>query len=32
MKIKWWEEKAQELQTAADKRDMKAFYTGLREI
>ena len=32
MKSKWWEEKAKELQSAADKRDMKAFYTGLREI
>ena len=32
MKSRWWEEKAKELQTAADRRDMKAFYTGLREI
>jgi hypothetical protein len=28
----WWEKKASELQTAADRRDMKAFYTGLREV
>ena len=31
MKSRWWEEKARELQEAADRRDMKAFYTGLRE-
>ena len=30
MKSRWWEEKARELQEAADRRDMKAFYTGLR--
>ena len=28
----WWEEKAEELQQAADKNDMKAFYNGLREV
>ena len=32
VKIRWWQEKAKELQTAADKRDMKAIYTGLSEI
>jgi hypothetical protein len=32
MKSKWWEEKAEGLQQAADVNDMKAFYTGLREI
>lgn len=31
MKTRWWEEKAEELLTASDRRDMKAFYTGLRE-
>ena len=32
MKAKWWDEKAEELQTAADRRDMKTVFTGLREI
>ena len=32
MKSIWWDEKAEELQTAADRRDMKTFFTGLREI
>lgn len=32
MKFNWWEEKAGVLQTAADARDMKIFFTGLREI
>ena len=32
MKSKWWEEKAEGLQQAADTNDMKAFYNGLREI
>lgn len=32
MKSKWWEEKAERLQQAADVNDMKAFYNGLREI
>ena len=31
-KSAWWEEKAEELQRAADKNDMKAFYNGLREV
>ena len=31
-KSQWWEEKAEELQRAADKNDMKAFYNGLREV
>ena len=31
MKSRWWEEKARELQEATDRRDMKTFYTGLRE-
>lgn len=32
LKSKWWEEKAEGLQLAADKNDMKSFYSGLREI
>ena len=31
-KSKWWEAKAEELQRAADKNDMKVFYNGLREV
>lgn len=31
-KSQWWEEKAVELQQAADQNDMKAFYNGLREV
>ena len=32
MKSQWWEEKAEALQQAADRNDMKAFYNGLREV
>ena len=32
MKLRWWEEKAEALQQAADINDMKAFYNGLREV
>ena len=32
MKSQWWEKKAEEIQTASHKNDMKAFYNGLREI
>jgi len=32
MKSKWWEEKAEELQLAADTNNMKAFYNGLKEV
>ena len=32
MKSRWWEKKAEAIQTAADKNDMKAFYSGLKEI
>ena len=32
MKSRWWEEKAEALQAAADKNDMKEFYNGLREV
>ena len=32
MKSRWWEEKADALQAAADKNDMKEFYNGLREV
>ena len=32
MKSDWWEEKAESLQHAADKNDMKSFYRGLREV
>ena len=31
-KSQWWKEKAEALQQAADKNDMKAFYNGLREV
>ena len=31
-KSQWWEEKAEALQQAADRNDMKAFYNGLREV
>jgi len=31
-KTQWWEEKAEELQLAADKNNMKAFYNGLKEV
>ena len=31
LKSDWWEEKAESLQHAADKNDMKSFYRGLRE-
>ena len=31
-KSEWWETKAEALQQAADKNDMKAFYSGLREV
>ena len=32
LKSDWWEEKAESLQHAADKNDMKSFYRGLREV
>jgi len=32
MKEQWWLNKAVELQQAADRRDMKAFYSGLRAV
>lgn len=32
MKSTWWEERAKDLQTAADRKGMKTFYNGLREI
>lgn len=32
MKSEWWEKKAFDLQRCADKRDMKAFYSGLKDI
>ncbi|KAM9333757.1 uncharacterized protein KZ484_018739 [Pholidichthys leucotaenia] len=32
MKSNWWYEKAEELQTAADRKDIKTFFTGLIEI
>jgi len=32
MKNEWWAKKAQELQQAADWRDMKASYHGLRAV
>ena len=32
LKSDWWERKAVELQRAADRKDMKGFYSGLKEI
>ena len=32
MKNEWWAKEAQELKQAADLRDMKAFYHGLRAV
>ena len=32
MKSNWWDEKAEKLQIAADREDVKTFFTGLREI
>lgn len=32
MKERWWAEKAAELQKAADRHDMKAFYDGLKAV
>ena len=32
MKSRWWEEKAEALQVAADKNYVKEFHTGLREV
>ena len=32
MKFNWWDEKAKKLQIAADRKDMKTFFTGSREI
>ena len=32
MKKDWWEMKAEELQTAADRNDIKGFHNGLNEI
>lgn len=32
LKSDWWEMKAQELQRAADRNDMKGFYNGLKEV
>ena len=31
-KSEWWEMKAEELQRAADRNDMKDFYSGLKEV
>ena len=31
-KSEWWEMKAEELQSAADRNDMKGFYSGLEEV
>ena len=32
LKSDWWERKAVELQRAADRNDMKGFYSGLNEV
>ena len=32
LKSDWWERKAVELQRAADRKDMKGFYRGLKEV
>ena len=32
LKSQWWEEKAESLQLAADRNDMREFYQGLREV
>ncbi|CAI9736286.1 Hypothetical predicted protein [Octopus vulgaris] len=32
MKVAWWSSKATELQEAADRKDSKAFYDGLKEV
>ena len=32
LKSDWWERKAVELQRAADRNDMKGFYSGLKEV
>jgi len=32
LKSEWWELKAEELQGAADRNDMKGFYSGLKEV
>ena len=32
LKSDWWERKAVELQRAADRNDMKSFYSGLKEV
>ena len=32
LKTDWWERKAVELQRAADRNDMKGFYSGLKEV
>jgi len=32
MKSKWWEEKAIELLMAADRKNMKSFYIGLKKL
>ena len=31
-KSEWWEMKAEEIQRAADRNDMKSFYSGLKEV
>ena len=31
-KSEWWEMKAEELQRAADRNDMRGFYSGLKEV
>ena len=31
-KSEWWEMKAEELQRATDRNDMKGFYSGLKEV
>ncbi|KAM9328275.1 uncharacterized protein KZ484_019609 [Pholidichthys leucotaenia] len=32
MKSNWWDEKVEELKIAANRKDMKTFFTGLREM
>ena len=32
LKTNWWDKKAEELQEAADRNDMRGFYSGLKEV
>lgn len=32
LKSQWWDQKAEEIQLAAEKNDMKTFYSGLKEL